>query len=116
MSSVVRKNVVFFLLLWKSLSVLMKQVSIWVGNLLPDVHSLKIQLFCHVTCFLCFLPNSCSLALCLVWKTMGTSLILESVGLMLSYLVRKPKIISKRSREVSRSVGGVAGLKSGVGK
>lgn len=42
---------------------------------------------------------------------MGTSLILESVGLMVSYLVRKLKIISKRSTEVSRSAGGIAGLK-----
>lgn len=42
---------------------------------------------------------------------MATSLILESMGLMLSYLVRKPKITSKRSREVSRSAGGVVGLK-----
>lgn len=75
------------------------------------MHSLKTQLFRHITELQCFPPNSCSLALCLVWKTMATSLILESVGLMLSCLVRKPKITSKQSREVSSGAGGAAGVK-----
>lgn len=45
---------------------------------------------------------------------MATSLILESVGLMLSCLVRKPKITSKQSREVRSSAGGAAGVKMEV--
>lgn len=84
------------------------------GNLLADVHSLKSQLFHHVTELQFVSPNSCSLALCRVWKTMATSLILESVELTLSCLVRKPKITSKQSREVRSSTGRAAEVKMEV--
>lgn len=83
-------------------------------NLSLDVYSVQTQLFLHITELQCFPPNSCSLALCLVQKTMATSLILESMGLMLFCLVRKPKITSKQSREVSSSTRGASGVKVDV--
>lgn len=85
-------------------------------NLSLDVYSVQTQLFLHITELQCFLPNSCSLALCLVQKTMATSLISESMGLMLFCLARKPKITSKQSREVSGSTRGASAVKMDVEK